>query len=266
MRLTGTLTETQNKKGTTYPLIFQTFLSLLDLSFQWRVAIAPFIPLNYPGTPFLATHLDMGSKEATLAYIDKLAATYKKMKQPNFIISGENADIVGDTYYLEDTERIHSFGNNAVAAANLLKNLPTLRTPTVELHTSNHITQATNVSGYLTWGANGGLGARYPVDGKVKFFGKSSWYLINTVESFNGRRVVEQGNFVRWFSQNAFGGTHYQNTPVGAVTNVEEPYLHGVSSEHFFMMWELGFLFIESAWTARRTPYFMAVGDPLIKK
>jgi hypothetical protein len=30
--------------------------------------------------------------------------------------------------------------------------------------------------------------------------------------------------------------------------------------------WEAGLLFSECAWSSRRTKYFMAVGDPLVKR
>ena len=39
---------------------------------------------------------------------------------------------------------------------------------------------------------------------------------VQTVESYNGMwdGGGYQGNFVRWFSANAFGGINYSNTPV----------------------------------------------------
>jgi hypothetical protein len=75
-----------------------------------------------------------------------------------------------------------------------------------------------------------------------------------------------QGNFVRWFSANAFGGINYSNTPVGAVCQVEEPLLTGVNSSAYLLDWERGFIFAEAAWDSSRTPFFMAVGDPLVTR
>jgi len=72
-------------------------------------------------------------------------------------------------------------------------------------------------------------------------------------------------NFIQWFSSNAFGGTNYSNTPIGAVTHVEEPGLPDVeNSSVYFGLWETGKNFAICAWNSRQTPYFQAVGDPFI--
>src|ERR1039457_6433252 len=40
----------------------------------------------------------------------------------------------------------------------------------------------------------------------------SSWWIIETFESFNGKRIpCAQGTFIQWFSTNAFGGANYSN-------------------------------------------------------
>jgi len=75
------------------------------------------------------------------------------------------------------------------------------------------------------------------------------------------------GNFIQWFSSNAFGGTNYSNTPVGAVTHVEEPFSPGVeNSQIYFGLWAAGKNFAICAWNSRRTPYFQAVGDPFVRR
>jgi hypothetical protein len=224
-----------------------------------------FNPESFPGTTVLVTHLSMGSTEATLAYIDKLKKTGQAMKTPHVILSTRTEEkLSSGIYYFDDAERkypIYPWGDFS-------RRLLTWYCPYAQTwySGSNHITRAHHVSGYMTWGANGNQGYLYPLDGKVSFSGNSNWYLIFTVESFNGQKEVEQGNFTRWFDKKAFGGSNYEYTPVGAVTHVEEPRLIGVSSGDFFAMWEKGHLFIEAAWASRRTPYFMAIGDPLIKK
>src|SRR5439155_10275392 len=104
---------------------------------------------------------------------------------------------------------------------------------------ANHITTGSNVAGYLCWGAHSSLGGGYATNGYVQWSGNSGWWIIETVESFNGRRDTDQGNFIKWFSSNGFGGANYSNTPVGAVTHVEEPDLAGVEdSAIFFGLWE----------------------------
>ena len=112
------------------------------------------------------------------------------------------------------------------------------------------------------------MGITYPVDGAVVFTGQSGWYLVETVESFNGQRCEpEQGTFLEWFSSNAFGGTNYSNTPIGAVTHVEEPQLGGVSDAgSYFGLWVQNRNFAHCAWNSRSTVYFQAVGDPFVKR
>ncbi len=120
----------------------------------------------------------------------------------------------------------------------------------------------------MTWGANGGQGGDYALNRSVAFSGNSGWYLIQTVESYNGQRCDPgQGTFLKWFSSNAFGGTSYSNTPIGAVTHVEEPSLGGVSdSARYFGLWVQNKGFAICAWNSLNTLYFQAVGDPFVKR
>ncbi len=131
-----------------------------------------------------------------------------------------------------------------------------------------HITNASNVAAYMTWGNNGGQNKDYALNSNVVFSAQSSWYIIKTVESYNGQRIdTGQGTFIKWFSPNAFGGSNYLNTPVAAVTHVEEPQYQGVSdSTTYFGLWVLNKNFAICAWTSRRTPVFQAVGDPLVQR
>ena len=96
----------------------------------------------------------------------------------------------------------------------------------------------------------------------------SSWWIIETIEPFNGQRTdPRQGTFIKWFSPSAFGGTNYSNTPVGAVTHVEEPGLGGINSvSTYFSLWAGGRKFGASAWRSRETRQFQAIGDPLITR
>ena len=76
-----------------------------------------------------------------------------------------------------------------------------------------------------------------------------------------------QAFFLQWFSQHAFGGTNYENTPVGAVTHTDEPTLGGLNdASSYFGLWAAGKNFAICAWNSRKTQYFQAVGDPLVKK
>jgi hypothetical protein len=94
------------------------------------------------------------------------------------------------------------------------------------------------------------------------------------VESFNGDRdtsITGQGNFLVWFSGNAFGGTGYSNTPVGAVSYVEEPTAGATSDNIYFGLWEQGKNLGMCAWGSYQTfvtitPGLQVVGDPFVQK
>jgi hypothetical protein len=137
-----------------------------------------------------------------------------------------------------------------------------------------HITNATSVAGYASWGAHSALGNEYPLsyssDGLselVKWRGNSGWWLIDTFESFNGQPDAGQGDYWQWFSTNAFGSTSYENTPVGAITHTDEPNLSYVNLPYPYLgLWVAGKNFAICAWNTRRTPYFQAVGDPFVTR
>jgi hypothetical protein len=96
---------------------------------------------------------------------------------------------------------------------------------------------------------------------------------MNTIDSYNGRRDFFQAGFLSWFTTNSFGGTNYSNTPVGAVTTVDEPYVPGkVNPTIYYGDWAVGKSFAISAWDAQiqgnglSGVYFQAVGDPFVRK
>jgi hypothetical protein len=120
----------------------------------------------------------------------------------------------------------------------------------------------------MCWGAHSSLGGNYAVNGVVNWSGNSGWWIIETVESFNGiRGGFGQGNFTQWFASNAFGGTNYSNTPVGAAGHTEEPGLGGVeNSAIYFGLWASGKNFAICSWNSRQTSFFQSIGDPLITR
>lgn len=243
---------------------------------EYRGVSTRFTPEYYQGTTALVSHIDMGSVEATEAYIDKLKHVYDGMQNKNVVISGRNAGISGDTYYIDKNAQYETESINAVRAENSSAN--------VVYKSSGWFTSANNVLGFATGGSWARMetthqcGTRvtynqcgtFAVDGSVVFGGNSNWYIMRTGESWNGVRNNPrsgQSMFSDWFSDNAFGGTSYQNTPVGAVAHVREP---GVPSnnELYFKLWERGYPFIEAAWASRvRAPgsiWMTAIGDPLV--
>ena len=100
--------------------------------------------------------------------------------------------------------------------------------------------------------------------------GNSAWWIIETVESYNGLHGPSDSNqayIPLWFAQSAFGGSNYSNTPIGAVSHVDEPGLAGISDAYaYFGLWEAGKQFAICAWNSKQTPQFQAVGDPLVRK
>lgn len=264
---------------------YKLFKALQDTSSrtgtEYRNVSDQFSLYKYQGSTALISSLNTGTLADAQAYIDKIKDIYDGMAVPNIIVSASENNQGGDSYYLDDSDRIHSFskpGNDArlaILEENPSANItysgdPADTNPTPDQN--DNITSASNVSGYSTWGRNADLGGNYANDGTVTFTGNSNWYIIRTIESFNGRRSTFQENIQGWFASNAFGGTSYANTPVFAVSHTEEPFLSGVNDGEFFGMWEAedtsgpAFLAIEAAWSSRNTPYFQCLGDPLVKR
>jgi hypothetical protein len=102
----------------------------------------------------------------------------------------------------------------------------------------------------------------------VQWSANSDWWLIQTIESFNGDRyVANYSNITLWYQSNAFAGTQYANTPVGAVSNTDEPGLTGNNnSAIYFGLWASEKNFAICAWNSRLTTWFQAVGDPFVEK
>jgi uncharacterized repeat protein (TIGR03803 family) len=221
----------------------------------------PFVATNYPGTTCLVTALNMATLADCTAYVDKVTSMYTG----DVIISAKASGYSNDNYYLDDTTIY--YGTNWLGpfrSAILAQN-----TNASVIYSSNLvITNGSNVKGYATWGVNGGyLTGTYPVNGSVVWTNSSKWWIIETLESFNGQRCCGyQGCVKQWFSTNAWGGANYSNTPVGAVSHVQEPYVPGLNGPTYMSLWEEGFLFSECAWASKNTPCFQAIGDPLIKQ
>ena len=86
------------------------------------------------------------------------------------------------------------------------------------------------------------------------------------MQRFDYESQAGQGGYWMWFSTNAFGSTNYENTPVGAVTNTDEPLGATPPYPHYFNLWLAGKNFAICAWSARITPFFQAVGDPFVTR
>jgi hypothetical protein len=216
----------------------------------------------------------MNGTNDCIAYINKLASIGTNFSPGKLVISAGLGGYGNTNYAIDDVHNVYCGATTASAATN---GLAAARVPQAAIaylngcETTNnlpHITSATNVAGYICWGAHSSLGSDYAINGAVHWSGNSAWWIIETVESFNGQRLDPgQGTFIKWLSANAFGGTNYSNTPVGSVTHVDEPGLGEVeNSSVYFGLWAQGKSFGMCAWNARSTPYFQAVGDPFVTK
>ena len=242
------------------------------------------IAANFPGWSPFVTHLNMGDTNACIAYINKLATTAAAYSPGKLLIRAGAAGM-GNTNYVIDNVRngtghidnynycwwLGAAATNGLAQSGV-PNSAVLYANGTETISGNtvynlpHLNSAPNVAGYFSWGSHSSLGGAYALNNQLAWTGSSSWFIMSTVESFNGQRSEpSEGNFLQWFSPNAFGGSGYSNTPVGAVTHVEEPGLSGIEDPSLlFGLWAAGRNFAICAWASRNTPFFMAVGDPLV--
>jgi hypothetical protein len=236
-----------------------------------------FSPKTHVATMAVTSYLDMGSLDATLHYIDKLKTMYNAMPNPSVFISASGTGKGGSTYYIDDTIKKGSWADTSKLPSQgiLKKDLLLLNNPSTKIDYrplgGTYLTSAKDVLGFSSWGANGcavNPCGDYAVDGSIKFSGNSNWYIIQTIESHNGQIGGDgwQGDYTKWFSANAFGGTNYSNTPVGAVAHVDEPTLNGVNGPVFFECWDSGQLLIDCGWMSRNAMQDMVVGDPWVRK
>jgi hypothetical protein len=250
---------------------------------------------SLPGLPPFITSINMGLRDDLtndcIAYINKLEQFSTNFASGRLIISTSGREYGNTNFVLDDIRHGTGYGypnpdddfsingdlvwavTNALLAAGVLQpaisfydGIETLSTGVP--HDLTHPTGLTNLAGYMCWGSHSSLGNEYPRNPRlVAWGGASSWWVIETPESFNGQRATGQGNFTQWFSSAAFGGTNYENTPVGAVSHTDEPFLTHVNDPGlYFGLWAGGKIFANCAWNSSRTTQFQAVGDPFVKK
>ena len=126
-----------------------------------------------------------------------------------------------------------------------------------------------NLAGYLSWGHYGWY-QDYDLHGQVGFYGNSSWYIMGTIESYNGTLCYEfrhHGQYTDWFSANAFGSTNYESTPVGAIANTAEPFGEVIGNPSVYLgFWASGKRFGTCAWQAGGLHQRVVLGDPFVKR
>jgi hypothetical protein len=212
-----------------------------------------------------------GGTNDCIAYINKLA-TFGISTSSNSPILSASANGYGNTNYILDN--VNNLGYSESIVSNAIPGLVAAGVQTNSISylygvesgfNLPHLTNAVNVAGYVCWGWHSSLGGSYPLD-KVQWSGNSGWWIIRTVESFNGQRG---GQFLMWFSSNAFGGTNYSNTPIGGPTYVNEPLADATDNRILFNLWASGKNLAICCWVARNPgtpPYLQVVGDPFVTR
>lgn len=226
------------------------------------------------GIPPFVNNINANNLADCEAYVDKIAYMGTNFSPGKLVVSASAAGYGNTNYVLDDVKNIYcgattvSDATNGLAASGVSSSSISYLNGCETTNNLPHITNAVNVAGYACWGDHSSLGGNYAINGVVKWSGNSGWWIMETVESFNGiRGGFGQGNFTQWFASNAFGGTNYSSTPVGAIGHTEEPGLPGVENMAvYFGLWAAQKNFAICAWNGRDTQFFQAIGDPLITK
>jgi alpha-tubulin suppressor-like RCC1 family protein len=226
-------------------------------------------------SPFI-TSINMNGAGGTndcIAYINKLAF-FGSNYSPGQVILSASAGGYGNTnWYLDNSDSegaypgfplaldaMEGVESNGISPTEIFYEPKTNVAP---------ITNCLNPAAYFSWACNGPFGTNwnYPTN-ELTFSGTATgWCLFYTTESYNGERdQTFQGNFLRWFSSNAFGGTNYSNTPVDAPSHVDEPTAASENTTLLYGLWAAGKPFGITAWNAWQTSKCQAVGDPLTKR
>jgi alpha-tubulin suppressor-like RCC1 family protein len=252
--------------------------------------------INMNGTSGTNFYSSDGTNDC-IAYIDKLVSMASNNPPGTLFISASAGGYNNTNWYFDQAGSTLFYNNDygdaisyyATGAEDGVTNVDPIASVIADIGTNAEggpifTTQATNVAGYFTGGWDGGQGSgtyyydavSFATNGQVVFSGDSGWYIMTTIDSFDGQRATMQSSYLTWFASNAFGGTNYSNTPIGAVTTVNEPGLSGKPSPTaFYGDWAAGKSFAISAWDAQEqgngTPgvdahFFQAVGDPFVRK
>jgi alpha-tubulin suppressor-like RCC1 family protein len=216
----------------------------------------------------------IGGTNDCIGYINKIASIGATNSPGKLLISAYAGGYGNSHYYLDDTEVGYGgyligepaqqalieegVSSNSIFYTNTIPDCGSL---------ACHLTTGSHLAGYLCWGAHSSLGASYATNATVNWTGNSGWYIMATIESFNGQRSGGQGNFLSWYAANAFGGANYSNTPVAAISNVDEPGLaSGNYGAIYFGLWANGLSSAICAWNDVNSFYFQAVGDPFVTR
>ena len=291
-------------KRPSYVILFQDIPSRNDLYGSGTEPSVQYQINSGCGTnwhPFVTSiNMDVtGGTSNCIAYINKLASIGSNYSPGQLVISAsggyETTSHYGNANWYFDDSQLGFDGqpgstpglnaSNAVVQAGASPASVTYSNVPDNGTLAAHITIGVNVAGFLSWGCHGyhcDTNGGYATNNTIQFTGQSGWYIMQTVESFNGQisacydscdGPICQGTFISWYAADAFGGTNYSNTPVGAVSNVEEPKLLGNNdSGLYFEDWAAGRIFAYSGWNSFTlqnqswSHFLQVVGDPFTQK
>jgi len=228
--------------------------------------------------PFV-TAINMGLFDNTndcIAYIDKLKTIGATYSPGRLLISPYAAGYGNTNYYIDASDDAPGNTPGRNATNGIFMANPTASVTYTNVMDSHsdlvpHIHTGSNVAGYLCFGAHSALGFTYATNAsEVAWTGNSKWWIIHTIESYNGLRKKgdsSQGFFLQYFSTNWFGGTAWSNTPIGATTTPHEPGAV-IYDSIYYGLWESGRNFGMCAWgSANPSGFFLQIiGDPFVRK
>lgn len=243
---------------------------------------------SLPYRPPYVNYIDMGAPPVMfetnrlpdcLAYVDKLARFASNYSPGKVIISASAGGYGNDQYFFDDVHTIAGAGACGPGVGiyagylELLAQGVSSNWLNYTCLSTDPIRYGTNLAGYMSrgsygWGPYFNLAVVEPTP-RVQFKGNSEWYIMATVESYNGRRETshQQADYAELFWSGSFGRTNYQATPVGTVGHVHEPIGYNVNDPvRYFGLWQRGHNFAFCAWRSQRTPVMVATGDPLVKR
>jgi hypothetical protein len=252
-----------------------------SVGFMIRRAIAfqtPFVNYINMGQRYSDDTNAVNNVEFATNYIAKLESFGTNITKAKVLISASAGGYPNDRYLLDDEIRFLGMNNGVPTSGSTLSMTwsvtayyagltnSLIDASKVDFLQSTSATQrhGTNIAGYMSWGFYGWYYG-YAWSNNVAFHGSASWYIMATIESYNGFLVHHnQGTYWEWFAPNAFGRSNYEGTPVGAVCHVGEPGADGANNGTiYFGLWAKGKCFAIAAWSSAQTPNILVVGDPL---
>ena len=189
-----------------YMILFPAIPSRVHLSNSPLQSVAYGLYTSLPGVPPFITSINMGLWDLTndcIAYINKLERFGTNYAPNKLIISGSNSQSPSTNYLVDDvghlgpgsevwgaTNGLLAAGVPAAAITYLVGAEPCIVQDTnlvcLQWQVMPHITNGVNVAGYICWGAHSTLWGGYATNGTLHWSGSSSWWAIETVESYNG--------------------------------------------------------------------------------